>query len=69
MFFITRKRFEEAVYKRVEEFQMREEREREMRRLYENLFKLEERITRLECKGKMDGVAVEVANVEDCCRR
>lgn len=65
MFFMTRKRFEEAVYKRVEEYQMREEREREMRRLYENLFKLEERIVRLEGKGKMDGVAVEVKNAKE----
>ena len=65
MFFMTRKRFEEEVYKRVEEFQMREEREREMRRLYETLFKMEERITRLEGKGKMDGVAVEVCNVKN----
>ena len=65
MFFMTRKRFEKAVYKRVEEFQMREEREREMRRLYENLFKLEERIARLEGKGKMDGVAAEVCKCEN----
>ena len=63
MFFMTRKRFEEAVNKRVEEFQMREEREREMRRLYENLYKLEERITRLECKGKR--TAVEVCECEN----
>ncbi len=65
MFFMTRKRFEEEVMKRIDDWQRREDHEREMRRLYENLFKLEERMARLESKGKMDGVAVEVCNVKD----
>lgn len=65
MFFMTRKRFEEEVMKRIEDWQRREERERELRHVYESLFKLEERMTRLECKGKMDGVQVEVCNAAD----
>lgn len=64
MFFMTRKRFEEEVAKRIEDWQRREDRERELRRVYESLFKLEERMTRLESKGNMDGVAVEVCNVK-----
>ena len=65
MFFMTRKRFEEEVSKRIEDWQRREDRERELRCVYERLFKLEERMTRLECKGKMDGVQVEVCNAAD----
>ena len=65
MFFMTRKRFEEEVAKRIEDWQRREDHERELRRVYESLFKMEERMTRLESKGKMDGVAVEVHNVKN----
>lgn len=64
MFFMTRKRFEEEMMKRIEDWQRREDHERELRRVYESLFKLEERMARLECKGKMDGVAVEVCKCE-----
>lgn len=65
MFFMTRKRFEDEVMKRVEDWQRREECERELRHVYESLFKLEERMTRLECKGKMVGVSVEACNDQD----
>ena len=65
MFFMSRKRFEEEVAKRIEDWQRREEREREVRRVYESLFKLEERMTRLESKGNMNDVAVEVCNVKN----
>ena len=65
MFFMTLKRFEEEVNKRIEDWQRRGAHERELRRVYESLFKMEERMTRLECKGKMDGVAVEVCNVKN----
>lgn len=64
MFFMTRKRFEEEVAKRIEEWQQREEHERELRHMYEKIFKMEERMTRLEWKGNMDGVATEVCNVK-----
>ena len=65
MFFMTRKRFEEEVMKRIEDWQRREERERELHHVYESLFKLEDRIARLECKGKTDGVPVEVRKCEN----
>lgn len=65
MFFMSRKRFEDEVMKRIEDWQRREEHERELRHVYESLFKLEERMTRLECKGKMDGVPVEVCDVKN----
>lgn len=65
MFFMTRKRFEEEVMKRIEDWQRREERERELRHVYESLFKLEDRIARLECKGKTDDGPVEVCKCEN----
>lgn len=65
MFFMTRKRFEDEVMKRIEDWQRREERERELRHVYESLFKLEERMALLERKGKMDGVQVEVCNAKE----
>ena len=65
MFFMTRKRFEEEVTKRIEEWQRREDRERELRHMYDKIFRLEERMTRLECKGKMDGVPMEVCNAKE----
>ena len=64
MFFMTRKRFEEEVNKRIEKWQEREEREREFRNMYTHFYKLEERVIRLERKAEMDAAAVEVKNAE-----
>lgn len=65
MFFMTRKRFEDEVMKRVEDWQRREERERELRHVYESLFKLEERMTRLERKGLYKETPAEVCNAKE----
>ena len=65
MFFMTRKRFEEEVAKRIEDWQRREDRERELRHVYESLFKLEERMARLEGKGMADGKVREVCTYEN----
>lgn len=64
MFFMTRKRFEEEVNKRMEKWMEREEREREFRNMYTRFYELEDRVRRLECKGKMDSVEVEVCNAK-----
>ena len=64
MFFMTRKRFEEEVMKRIEDWQRREDHERELRRVYESLFKLEERMTRLEGKELFKATQVEVCTVK-----
>lgn len=65
MFFMSHKRFEEAVWKRAEELA-------HARRMEDNYYKLcaevevlREQVKRLEGKGKMDGVSVEVCNVKD----
>lgn len=69
MFFMTRKRFEEEVAKRVadhiEKWQEREDREREFRNMYTNFYKLEERVIRLERKAEIDSAAAEVCKCED----
>lgn len=64
MFFMTRKRFEEEVNKRIEKWQEREEREREFRNMYTHFYKLEERVIRLERKAEIGSAAVEVKNAE-----
>lgn len=53
MFFMNRKRFEEEVNKRMEQWKEREVREREMRNMYTRFYELEERVRRLEGNGKM----------------
>lgn len=53
MFFMTRKRFEEEVNKRMEKWMEREEREREFRNMYTRFYELEDRVRRLEGNDKM----------------
>ena len=65
MFFMTRKRFEEEVNRRIEKWQEREEREREFRNMYTKFYKLEERVIWLERKAEMDAAAVEVSKCEN----
>ena len=64
MFFMTRKRFEKEVNKRMEKFHEREERERELRNMYKHFYELEERVRQLEGKPR-NGVAVEVSKSEN----
>lgn len=65
MFFMTRKRFEQEVNKRIEEWQRREDHERELRNVYTYFYKLEERVIRLERKAELNGAAVEVHNAKE----
>lgn len=65
MFFMTRKRFEEAVWKRAEELAHARRMEDNHYKLCAEVEVLRERVERLEGKGAMHGVAVEVRNVKD----
>lgn len=65
MFFMTRRHFEEAVWKRAEELVQARRMEDNHYKLCAEVELLRERIARLEGKGDMNGVAVEVCNVKD----
>lgn len=61
MFFMTRKRFEEEVNKRMEDWQMRRAFERDMCEFSSRLYKLEERLDAMERK------ALAAAKLKEVC--
>lgn len=65
MFFMSYRRFEEAVWKRAEELAHARRMEDNHYKLCAEVEMLRERIARLEGKGDMHGVAVEVCNVKN----
>ena len=65
MFFMTRKRFEEAVAERLKKEEERRFREMEMDNLRNNLWRLEDRICLLEGKSKIYEAPVEVRKSEN----
>ena len=60
MFFMTRKRFEEEVSKRMSEYEERRFKEQQTENMYNRIWKLEDRVDRLEGKGP-----VEVKNAKE----
>lgn len=63
MFFMTRKRFEEEVNKRMAEYEDCRFKERQIENMYNRIWKLEERVDRLEGKGPVKAATLEVCNV------
>jgi len=65
MFFMTRKRFEDEVMKRVDEWHMRHAMERAMDNLRSDYYRLDERLRKLEGKGMADEKVREVCTYEN----
>ena len=60
MFFMTRKRFEDEVSKRMAEYEDRRFKEQQTENMYNRIWKLEDRVALLEGKGP-----VEVKNAKE----